>query len=135
MKKQVAKILTLLLLLVCALSLFGCDASTQRYEFTHTNGHISSFTFDFNNNTAKYEGVCVWQTKRLGKDYGKGNVGMTEKCNGVLVLTEDYGNGQKFYDFKSTNADVNWEMSFSMSGSRNYIRCYFGNDVYEFYKK
>lgn len=137
MKKQMAKIITVLFVLIGTMLLFGCGASAskQRYEFTHINGHVSSFTFDFDNNTAQYEGVCVWQTKRMGKDYGKGNVGITEKCNGVLEIQNDFGNGQKFYKFKSTNADVNWEISFSMVGDRNYIRCYLGNEVYEFYKK
>lgn len=134
MKKKIINLLLISLLLVNILSLFACTSpsSKKKYEFTHTNGATSRFEVDFNNKTWTYQGICIWQTLRSGANYGKGNIGMTEKCSGTLIVTDTFDSGEKFYIFKSTNADVNWKIDVYVTNDQSWIECYISSNNYYF---
>lgn len=133
MKKK-AVIISIILVVCASLLIYFCfikpscsnncsNSSKKVYQFTHSNGVTSKFKVNFDKNTWNYEGICIWQTIRLGANYGKGNVGMTEKCSGTMKITDSYDDGC-FYEFTSTNADVNWQITVYVTADKSYLNCF-----------
>ena len=127
--KKVFKFLVTVFCCLITMVTVACSGSKSKtkYEFVHSNGDTSSFTIDFEELTACYEGYPMWSVLMKRKNY-KTCSGATEKCDGTLEKKEENS-----YEF-TANSDVDWRVSIYVSDDKETIRVYINGTNYTFRK-
>ena len=128
--KKVFKFLVTVFCCLITMVTVACSGSKTKYEFTHENGNVSSFTIDFEKLTASYEGYPMWSVLMNGRNYKKCS-GATEKCDGTLEKNEN--NGVVFYEFIS-NSNTRWSVTIFVSDDKEAIRVSINGTSYTFRK-